>query len=159
MKAITLTQPWATLVAIGAKRVETRTWSTRYRGPLAIHAAKGLGQPAMDFVRMCRTEPFKAALGTEGDLLARGMVVATAALVAVIWTEHVEVIVTDDRGADYDRDGPYLRDGVLLIGPREAAFGDYSRGRYAWLLEDVRPLPEPVPARGALGLWEWEGTP
>lgn len=42
MKAITLTQPWATLVAIGAKRIETRSWATRYRGPLAIHAAKGI---------------------------------------------------------------------------------------------------------------------
>jgi activating signal cointegrator 1 len=41
MKAITLTQPWATLVAIGAKRIETRSWPTNYRGPLAIHAAKG----------------------------------------------------------------------------------------------------------------------
>lgn len=38
MKAITLMQPWATLVAIGAKRLETRSWSTNYRGPLAIHA-------------------------------------------------------------------------------------------------------------------------
>ena len=43
MKVITLTQPWATLVAIGAKRIETRSWPTRYRGPLAIHAAIGLG--------------------------------------------------------------------------------------------------------------------
>jgi hypothetical protein len=41
MKALTLTQPWATLVAIGAKTIETRSWPTSYRGPLAIHAAKG----------------------------------------------------------------------------------------------------------------------
>ena len=41
MKALTLTQPWASLVAIGAKRIETRSWSTPYRGLLAIHAAKG----------------------------------------------------------------------------------------------------------------------
>lgn len=41
MKALTLTQPYATLVAIGEKRLETRSWRTSYRGPLAIHAAKG----------------------------------------------------------------------------------------------------------------------
>src|SRR4051794_27044458 len=39
MKALTLTQPWASLVAIGAKKIETRSWPTRYRGLLAIHAA------------------------------------------------------------------------------------------------------------------------
>ena len=42
MKALTITQPWATLIAIGAKRFETRGWSTPYRGPLAIHAGKNL---------------------------------------------------------------------------------------------------------------------
>lgn len=41
MKALTLTQPWATLVAIGAKRIETRSWRTNFRGRIAIHAAKG----------------------------------------------------------------------------------------------------------------------
>ena len=40
MKALTLHQPWATLVAVGEKRIETRSWSTDYRGPLAIHAGK-----------------------------------------------------------------------------------------------------------------------
>jgi hypothetical protein len=39
--------------------------------------------------------------------------------------------------------------------PPEREFGDYSAGRYAWVLKNVRPLPEPVPAKGALGLWEW----
>ena len=40
MKAITLWQPWASLIACGAKKYETRSWATRYRGPIAIHAAK-----------------------------------------------------------------------------------------------------------------------
>jgi len=42
MKALTLTQPWATLIACGAKRIETRSWATDFRGRIAIHAAKGL---------------------------------------------------------------------------------------------------------------------
>lgn len=41
MRAITLTQPWSSLVARGQKKIETRSWQTSYRGPLAIHAAKG----------------------------------------------------------------------------------------------------------------------
>jgi activating signal cointegrator 1 len=40
MKAISICQPWATLIVIGAKRFETRSWKTDYRGILAIHASK-----------------------------------------------------------------------------------------------------------------------
>lgn len=38
MKALTLRQPWASLIGCGVKTIETRSWSTRYRGPIAIHA-------------------------------------------------------------------------------------------------------------------------
>jgi hypothetical protein len=40
MKAITILQPWAGLIPAGAKTIETRSWATKYRGPIAIHAAK-----------------------------------------------------------------------------------------------------------------------
>ena len=40
MKCLSLWQPWASLVVIGAKRFETRSWPTNYRGPLLIHAAQ-----------------------------------------------------------------------------------------------------------------------
>ena len=36
MKALSLYQPWATAIALGSKRIETRGWPTSYRGPLAI---------------------------------------------------------------------------------------------------------------------------
>ena len=38
MKALTIMQPWASLIACGAKTIETRSWPTKYRGPIAIHA-------------------------------------------------------------------------------------------------------------------------
>jgi hypothetical protein len=47
MKAITLIQPWASLIADGRKKVETRSWGTKYRGPLAIHAGKSSDKEAM----------------------------------------------------------------------------------------------------------------
>lgn len=48
----------------------------------------------------------------------------------------------------------YLKDGEAIpIWGVERSFGDYSIGRYAWLLADIRALPEPVPVRGQLGLW------
>lgn len=53
MKAITIWQPWASLIACGVKQYETRSWPTKYRGPIAIHAA------AMDMVRR---QPMKKEL-------------------------------------------------------------------------------------------------
>ena len=43
-----------------------------------------------------------------------------------------------------------------LFSAQEEAFGDYSAGRYAWILDHVQRLVEPIPAKGALGLWEWD---
>lgn len=40
MKALTIRQPWAELIAIGKKDIENRTWKTNYRGRVLIHASK-----------------------------------------------------------------------------------------------------------------------
>lgn len=152
MKAITLTQPWAQLVALGAKCIETRSWSTRYRGPLAIHAAAGLGPIGglQGLYDLCRSEPFRSVLLGAGILgtpaLPRGAIVATCELVEVYQIpEHQPLIgfYGDDSSRHWD------------LTDQELAFGDYSPSRYAWLLADVEPLAEPIPARGALGLWNW----
>jgi activating signal cointegrator 1 len=152
VKALSLTQPWATLVALGAKRIETRSWSTHYRGPLAIHAAKGL--PGWVAVTV-RGEPwFKRVLGdlfdpgrvTLGDL-PRGVVIATCELLAV------KRIMPDSTGWEWN--GPTGRHWTYQITDEERAFGDYTPGRYAWLLSMMQPIT-PTPARGALGLWEWQ---
>jgi len=141
VKILTLTQPWATLVAIGAKTYETRNWSTSFRGPIGIHAAKGLaGMDSHQFQRLCNTPPFWDVLQhTEyaagmvlSQLLPRGAIIAVCTLVDVVPTRAI----------------PW---GVLS--QHELAFGDYSAGRFAWELRNVRRLSEPIPARGALGLW------
>jgi hypothetical protein len=60
MKAITIIQPWATLLAIGEKKFETRSWGTKYRGELAIHASKKTDKV------ICRYEPFHSILAKHG---------------------------------------------------------------------------------------------
>ena len=47
MKAITIKQPYATLIAEGLKEYEFRTWKTKYRGEILIHAGKGVDKEAM----------------------------------------------------------------------------------------------------------------
>lgn len=127
MKAITITQPWATLIALGHKRIETRSWVTNYRGPIAIHAAKGFPVSARRFAEIERS------IGRVPASLPCGAVVATARLVDVRPTWEV----------------------VAIISGLERHLGNYSAGRFAFVLEEVVVFTEPVPVRGALGLWEW----
>ena len=130
MKALTLTQPWASLVALGYKRVETRSWRTQYRGPIAIHAAKGFPTEARRFAEVER------AIGRVPARIPRGAVVCIIDLVDCQPAEEV----------------------ALRISGLERHLGDYAPSRWAWLFDPVslRSLPNPIPARGALSLWEWE---
>jgi hypothetical protein len=141
MRILTLTQPWATLVAIGAKRIETRGWRTPYTGDVAIHAAKGLGAVggARGLEALCATDPFDRVLARHGLAvgdLPRGAVVCVARL------ERCVRMSGELRGLVHE----------IGLTAQEHAFGHYAPGRWAWLLDDVRPLERPVPMRGSLGL-------
>lgn len=48
MKVITIKQPFASLIAAGIKCYEFRTWKTKYRGEILIHAGKGINKKAME---------------------------------------------------------------------------------------------------------------
>ena len=142
MKALTLTQPWATLVAIGAKRIETRSWSTSYRGLIAIHAAKGFPAEAR---QLCYEPPFVGILEAAGFRLPSDLPVAQ-----IIATAHVmNCYRFDERSESIVRSGRVPQ----LTAPSEADFGDFAPGRFGFLLADVHRLPEPVAARGMLNLW------
>ena len=146
MRALTLTQPWASLVAIGAKRIETRSWRTAYRGCLAIHAAKGFPRWAKNTADGLR---FAEELGP--GPLPLGVVIAECRLISCIPTRELQsngVIPVD-----------YLAGcGDFYMSDSERLFGDFTPGRWAWLLADMKPLAQPIPAKGAQGLWEWTGT-
>lgn len=134
MKALSIIQPFATLIVIGAKRVETRSWSTDYRGRIAIHASKEF-PPA--YRVLCFDTPFREALLSAGirnfRSLPCGVVLGTAELVSV-----------GEAGR-----------AVENLMPQELAFGDFSSGRFAWYLDDVERFKIPVEAKGALSFWEW----
>ena len=173
MKAITLTQPWASLVAVGAKRIETRSWPTKYRGPIAIHAAKGF--PA-DAKRFCEANIVCDAVGwprmgavTQESLdesarliktLPRGMVVATATLVDCLPVELIELYSSKaTHWAAFGAVEAVLNPGAIWKGrlsEQERAFGNYAPRRYGFLLDNITAI-EPVPAKGTLSLWEWSG--
>ncbi|MCD1257421.1 ASCH domain-containing protein [Paenibacillus athensensis] len=143
MKVITIRQPWATLIALGEKRYETRSWQTAHRGVLAIHAGQTLDQLA------CRQEPIATMLqqyGFTAKTLPLGAVIATCQLV-----DCLRVAADKDGRAWLERFGA---DTVAVDG-NEYRFGDYAAGRYAWELREVTPV-RPSKVKGRLSLWEWD---
>lgn len=172
VKALTLHQPWASLIALGVKTIETRSWKTDYRGPLVIHAAgRRPTEPVVgdfELVEYPKVREFFVIgpLSPRLRSLPLGAVVATCTLVDVVPIVHGHKpivsypprYVTVSNGIanvtlgqhDGDRSAESLRDLT-----DQAPYGDFSPGRYAWLLDDIQPVDPPVPARGRQGLWEW----
>lgn len=132
MKALPLWQPWATLVAIGAKRVETRHWKAPaflVGQRIAIHATKTRRE-----MWICLEEPFARRLG-DADMWF-GAVIATAVL------DRCTLMTAESVAALQEAD------------PDEFAFGLYEPGRFAWVLRDVESVDPPVPFRGSQGVFE-----
>jgi hypothetical protein len=135
-RALTLTQPWATLVATRQKLVETRSWGTSYRGPILIHAAKGYPPLARDLTI---------------DLQVRGILQVPKGHTP--WAHHpiplgefvARAVLDDVRSTEWSRQH---------LDALELELGDYSAGRFAWWLRDIEPIDPPVAWRGALGLWD-----
>ena len=130
MKAISLWQPWASAICVGIKCNETRGFYVGHRGPLAIHAAKLRENPDQETMWGWKaSEKLRAKYG-KFDNLPFGAFVATCRL--------TEVLRSDD----------------IDLTELERAWGDYRRGRYVWVLEDIKALPEPIPWRGQQGLFD-----
>lgn len=138
--AITLHEPWATLMMLDSaeerKRIETRNWKPVvnghvYTGPLVIHAGRTLDEDT------CREEPFVSVLkrffGTWNflDRFSLGCILGSVELLHV---ERTEV----------------LRPVISTI---ELAFGNYDPERFGWCTDYHRRLPKPIPARGRQKLW------
>lgn len=188
MKFLTIRQPYASLIAVGAKTIETRPFGTAYRGPLAIHAGKArptfhnlgpftdvTGEPIAEGYDLAwldtRNWPADGAYDREAALvpLPLGAVVAVCDLVDVVpivgWIpahpgENAYVVTRSDLvpGTDgaaslwrHEHDGlgyAWRARGDLSD---QLPFGDFTPGRHAWLLDNVRTI-DPVPMKGAQGL-------
>lgn len=155
MKALSLWQPWATLIAIGAKMIETRGWHTSYRGSLLIHAAKRpdgakdleaaifrLRPSDRDGIRCYLVGSYYwhaiTSLYQFHHVQIGGMIPKLPLGSALCIVDLVDCVPTENIG------------GLTM---QERAFGDYSRGRYAWKLSNLRRFEKPIPMRGAQGLF------
>ena len=152
MYAITLHQPWATLIALGIKTVETRSWPAPERllgQVIAIHAGKRMvRQPGDRIERELRDRVGQDRIRT----IPTGAVVATATLAGMARVGYVDPMT-----------GHAVHDGRTEVGCTAGTrgtpidpWGDFSSGRWLWFLVDVEALPEPIPAVGRQSLWRWD---
>ncbi len=142
MKLISTWEPWATLMAIGAKKVETRSWDTSYRGWLAIQASKGglskrelretLMQP--EFLNALEQEHLMKTIADCMEAFPFGKIVAVVRL-HTCWPTHT-----------------FKQYYPALATPQELAFGDYTPGRFAWVTDHLIRLPVPIPFKAKQGL-------
>ena len=142
MKALTIRQPWATFFALGVKQMETRSWDTKYRGPVAIHA--GLAWPCRigDWFEV---GPYQVERDQSG-LLLRGK--------SLSWPYRLPMGAVVAVGDLFQTRS--TMSGGHAPSDRERALGDHSPGRYAWSITSISRLPQPIPAVGHQGFWDWD---
>jgi hypothetical protein len=132
MKALSIRQPFATLLCLGVKHYETRTWKTDYRGPIAIHASSIFDEPAR---QLCMEPPLRDHLADAGyrspTSLPLGKVLGFAKLIDCVPTRDLRSLNED-----------------------QLRLGDFRAGRWAWRFSTPKLLRVPLPAKGKLSLFE-----
>lgn len=131
MKVLSLTEPFASLIKEKKKLVETRSWKTKYRGELYIHAS---------LTKIPKTTLERKELMTlvQDMPLNYGYIICKCKLVDCIYMTK-----------EYARN-------MKKNNYEEYICGIYEEGRYAWILEDIEPLKEKIETKGHLGVWNYE---
>lgn len=134
MKALTISQPYASLIASGEKWVENRCWETKYRGPLAIHAGKGTQY-------LTRRE--LAGYST-------GCIVAVAELVACVHLDKIRMMAEiKPKSIVPGTDRPGMERFWSEIQRHQ-----HTEGPWCWVLSDIKQLCEPIRCNGMQGMWD-----
>jgi hypothetical protein len=133
MKALSLLQPWASLVVTGVKIIETRSWQTAYRGELLIHASLGKKGSIL-----CTKPPLKKYV-PHFHRLPFGAMVGSVVLEDVVPVEMLHISSSK----------------LAALTLEANAFGDHTKGRYAWLFSNPVLFQQPIPVKGTMGLWNY----
>lgn len=136
MRALTIWQPWASFLALGYKRIETRSWRQLVMPGevIAIHAAK---RPEPD--RLYGPE-YKARQAVQNSYgwEAGAKAFPLGAVVALCTFDRIVGVAAPD---------------IAALSRRELALGDFSEGRYGWRVGSLAAMQEPIPCKGAQRLW------
>ena len=127
MRVLSIREPYATLIKNKIKYIETRSWNTHYRGEIYIHSCKGK-YPIKDKIRHL----------VDKNNLTYGYIICKATLVDSVFIDKEFANKIKKESIDN-----YL-------------CGDYTEGRYAWILENIEVLEEPIEANGQLSIWNYD---
>ena len=129
MKVLSIKEPYATLLMKQIKHIETRSWKTNYRGEIYIHVSgKTLEKKAKQNKKI--QELIKDISMNYGYIICKGNL--------------VDCIYMDKE---------YLQ--KIKKDKIEYLLGDYQEGRYAWIINDIKPI-KPIKAKGQLGIWNYK---
>ena len=145
MKALTVKQPWASLIVEGIKDIENRTWKTNYRGRILIHSSKmpEKGLPcevlnSMQYSIVFTANSLDALIGENGVILGSVEIVDCVLNHTSIWAEKTDGVTDSNTGEFIPRREP--------------------KPVYNWVLANPVKFETPIPAKGKLGFWEFNGT-
>ena len=127
MKAITIKQPWATLIAEGYKEYEFRTWKTKYCGDILIHAGKGIDKKAMERFKHLRLE------------YPVGQIIAKATITDCIY-------VDEEFAQKLSKKDPIVYKGLINKDDWDG---------YGFKLENIEKI-NPIEVNGRLSLWDYD---
>lgn len=127
MKVLSLTEPYATLIKNGIKTIETRSWKTNYRGKLYIHAS------STKIPKEYKENMELMSLVDTSDL------------------NYGRIICSCDLVDCVEMNDEFIED--IKKNKNEYVCGVYANGRYAWILDNIEVLDNPIPAKGHLGIW------
>ena len=130
MKVISLTEPYATLIKNGIKKIETRSWKTSYRGKLYIHASSTK-------IPKEWKENLELMKLVDLDSLNFGNIICSCELIDCVYM--TEEFIEELKKENYT----------------EYICGVYEVGRFAWILDNITILDEVVETKGHLGIWNY----
>lgn len=142
MKVITIKQPWASLVVEGHKTIETRSWATKYRGDILIHAGVSNVKKIVKSMPISFWDRIKD-VGLLTPDLPYGAIIGCVTIIDVQLMEAGIEEWMNNSNSDNEQ---------------EYAFGDWREGRYAWHLENPILFKHSIPCKGQLGLWNFDFT-
>lgn len=146
MKVLSIKEPWATLLVHGYKNIETRSWGTKQRGRILIHASKNMTRFEKE---ICKTPLFretlqKCGINSPSDFHL-GHIIGLATL------SETKMIVKSSTNVPEQ-----LRNAVMNPPSEpELSFGDYTPGRCAWIMTEQKTIT-PIEAKGSLGFWNYD---
>ncbi len=129
MKVLSIKEPYASLIKEKVKLIETRSWKTKYRGCLYIHASKSKiskDEKTKQLVNLLKNKNFNY-----------GYIIAKCYLVDCILMDEDFINKIKQNKTEY-------------------LCGEYATNRYAWILTDIEVLDKPIPAKGKLNIWNYE---